>query len=298
MTRFTGKDFNFANVIAASRKHPRTFVEVERANRHAIVRLAEPELLNPLSPPLLVQLIDRLNELAGDPDVNAVILTGTDPGFCVGGDFRLMQSAIEAKYESEEGATAIWRAVRYLFGKIARTITGTDKAFIAAVNGQAAGVGLAFALACDLIVCSERALLVPAFGRLGLVPEVGTSWLLTRRLGYQGAFDFYTCSEHISGARAREIGIANDCVAHDELIPHAVSRAAKIAEIPDHALAMSKALLRQCADMTWEQAVTMEEFAEPMTFTTGHFQRVISSLHPDSTAAELPGWPLPEEADG
>ncbi len=80
--------------------------------------------------------------------------------------------------------TDAWRWIRRQFGGLVRTVTSADKIFIAAVNRAVAGVGLAFALACDAIIATERAVLVPAFGRLRLVPEVGTCWLLTRRLGY------------------------------------------------------------------------------------------------------------------
>jgi 2-(1,2-epoxy-1,2-dihydrophenyl)acetyl-CoA isomerase len=101
----------------------------------------------------------------------------------------------------DEGAAAIWRWIRRQFGGVARTIVSADKAVIAAVNGAAAGVGLAFALACDVIVLSERARIVPAFGRIGLIPEVGTSWLLTRRLGYQRAFALFAGGRHLSAPR-------------------------------------------------------------------------------------------------
>ena len=72
-----------------------------------------------------------------------------------------------------------------------RLIARSDKAFVAALNGPAAGVGLAFALTCDISIAADDAILVPAFGRLGLVPEVGTSWALTRALGYRLASEFY-----------------------------------------------------------------------------------------------------------
>ena len=92
-----------------------------------------------------------------------------------------------------EGVADVWRWIRREFGGIARLIAGSDTIFIGAVNGAAAGVGLAWALTCDLVIASERAVIVPAFGRLGLIPEVGTSWALTRRLGYQGRLPI-TCA--------------------------------------------------------------------------------------------------------
>ena len=169
---------------------------------------------------------------------------------------------------ADEGTPALWRWIRGEFGGIARLITRTDKTFVAAVNGAAAGVGLAFALACDVILVSERARIVPAFGRIGLLPEVGNSWLLTRRLGYQGAYALFASGRHLSGAEALELGLANGLVAHDELLGAARGWCARIDELPDHVARMMKPLLRATADLSWEQAITLEEFAEPGCFTT------------------------------
>jgi 2-(1,2-epoxy-1,2-dihydrophenyl)acetyl-CoA isomerase len=110
-----------------------------------------------------------------------------------GGDLRMMLDGNRAIRDAEDPADTAdpWRWIRRQFGGVVRAIASTDKLFVAAINGPAAGVGVAFALACDVIIASERAVLVSAFGRLGLVPEVGTSWLLTRRLGYHGPMEYY-----------------------------------------------------------------------------------------------------------
>ena len=85
----------------------------------------------------------------------------------------------------------MWRWIRYQFGGAVRLITRTDKLFVAAVNGPAAGVGLAFAMACDLVIASDRARLLTAFERIGLIPEVSLGWLLTRRLGYHKTMELF-----------------------------------------------------------------------------------------------------------
>src|SRR6185312_10486383 len=82
----------------------------------------------------------------------------------------------------------------------------------------AAGVGLAWALTCDLVIASDRAVIVPAFGRLGLIPEVGTSWALTRRLGYQGALAYYLRGDHIDADTALRLGLVQEVVEHDRLL--------------------------------------------------------------------------------
>jgi 2-(1,2-epoxy-1,2-dihydrophenyl)acetyl-CoA isomerase len=254
-------------------------VLVERDGSHAAVTMSDPPTLNALSAPLTVQLRRALAALADDPQIRTVVLAGADPAFSAGGDLRMMrESARPLLAESDEGATAIWRWIRMQFGGIAKLITRTDKAFVAAVGGPAAGVGLAFALACDLILVSERARIVPAFGRIGLIPEVGTSWLLTRRLGYQRTFELFAGGRHLSGEEAAAIGLANELVPHERLLDAARAWAERIDALPSHVVPMMKPLLRQAADMTWEQAIAMEEFAEPMTFTTRAHRDAVDEL--------------------
>jgi 2-(1,2-epoxy-1,2-dihydrophenyl)acetyl-CoA isomerase len=254
-----------------------TMVAVERAADRAVVTLDDPGKLNTLSARLVLQLRAALEELAGERTIRAIVLTGADPGFSAGGDLRMMQGA-PAALAAPEGATDIWRWIRYQFGGIARLIARSDMAFIAAINGAAAGVGLAWALSCDLAIASDRARLVPAFGRLGLLPEVGTSWAITRRLGYQGAFAYYAGGEHLDAQRAKELGLVHEVVPHDQLLTVAHAWCTRIAALPEHAIAMTKPLLRAAADGSWEQALTMEEFAEPQCFTTAAFQETVREM--------------------
>jgi 2-(1,2-epoxy-1,2-dihydrophenyl)acetyl-CoA isomerase len=266
-------------IAAGTAEQHDELVEVQRSGGHAVVRLSDPQRLNPLSARLTVQLHEHLSQLAHDPSVCAIVLTGADPAFSAGGDLKLMVSDAQPMlHDSPEGATDIWRWIRYQFGAIARLITRTDKAFIAAVNGPAAGVGLAFALACDILVLSERAVIVPAFGRIGLIPEVGNSWYLSRRLGYQRSFGLFASGEHLTAAQAYELGIGNELVAHDDLHDAALRWCERIEQLPAHVLAMSKPLLRNAADMTWEQAITMEEFAEPACFSTAAHRDGVARL--------------------
>ena len=245
-------------------------VRVERRRDRAVVTLDEPKRLNVLSAPLVRQLRRALTDLDADADVRSVVITGADPGFSAGGDLKMMRAAVEHR-DSPEGSADVWRWIRREFGGIARLIAGSDTLFIAALNGAAAGVGLAWAMTCDLVLASERAVIVPAFGRLGLIPEVGTSWVLTRRLGYQGALAFYLRGEHIDADTALRLGLVQQVVDHDELLNAADEWCSRISDMPAHAMAMTKPLLRAAADASWNDALTLEEFAEPTCFTTAAF---------------------------
>src|SRR4051812_50162598 len=263
----------YETMVRRGREAENEAVRVDVRAGRAVVTLVEPERLNALSAAVVRQLRDALESLAADPDVRAIVLTGQDPGFSAGGDLEMMDAAVSRLRDADDeaGTTDIWRWIRYEFGGIVRLIARTDKAFVAAINGPAAGVGLAFALTCDLAIASERALIVPAFGRLGLLPEVGTSWALTRRLGYQGAFAFYAAGRHVDAHEAQRLGLVHEGVPHAELLATADAWADRIAALAPHALAMAKPLLRAAADAPWEQALAMEEFAEPTCFTTAAF---------------------------
>lgn len=269
----------YTEVVEQARAVEDELVVVERGEGHAVVRLNDPSKLNVLSAALTLQLQDALASLVEDPELRTIVLTGADPAFSAGGDLRMMAGAGQAMIrEGEGGTTEIWRWIRERFGGVVRTIVRTDKAFVAAVNGPAAGVGLAFALACDVIVVSERARIVPAFGKIGLLPEVGTSWLLTRRLGYQRTFGLFAAGEHLSGEEAFSMGLANELVSHDELMPAALRWAERVAALPPHVVPMMKPQLRAAADMTWDHALAMEEFAEPGTFTTVAHREAVAEL--------------------
>jgi 2-(1,2-epoxy-1,2-dihydrophenyl)acetyl-CoA isomerase len=252
-------------------------VRVERRGDRALVTLVEPERMNVLSAPLVRQLRGALEELARDAEVRTIVLTGADPAFSAGGDLRMMQDAV-ANLSGPHGTTDVWRWIRHEFGAIARLIARADTTFLAALNGAAAGVGLAWALTCDIAIASERAVIVPAFGKLGLLPEVGTSWALTRHLGYQGAYAYYLRGEHIDAHAALRMGLVQEVVAHDALLAAAERWCDRVSAMPPHAMEMTKPLLRAVADASWDGALALEEFAEPSCFTTEAFAEAVRGM--------------------
>ncbi|OBI40333.1 enoyl-CoA hydratase [Mycobacterium kyorinense] len=252
-------------------------VRVEHRGDRAVVTLDEPDRLNVLSAPMVRQLRRALENLAADTDIRAVVVTGEGPGFSAGGDLKMMRTATE-QLSQPEGVADVWRWIRREFGGVARLIAGSDTVFVAALNGPAAGVGLAWALTCDLTIASERAVIVPAFGHLGLIPEVGTSWALTRRLGYQGALAYYLRGEHIDAHAAQRLGLVHEVVDHDQLLAVADDWCSRVASMPAHAVAMTKPLLRAAADASWNDALTLEEFAEPICFTTAAFADSVHAM--------------------
>jgi 2-(1,2-epoxy-1,2-dihydrophenyl)acetyl-CoA isomerase len=273
------KDLPYEDFVRALAEDPRTLVRVERPRADtAVVRLDDPENHNALSGALTVQLKRALGDALADDALRSVVLTGTDPMFSVGGDWKLMRDRGHGYAERAEGTVGIWKWIRYQFGGIARLITQSDKPVVVALNGPVAGVALAWTLSSDLVVASDRAQLVPAFGRIGLVPEVGTNWALTRRLGHQKAFELFVRGGVVSAADALALGLVNEVVPHEQLLEAALRWAERIARLPEHVVSMTKPLLRNAADMSWHQALLAEEFAEPNTFTTEAHRDAVEAL--------------------
>ena len=281
----------YQDLRKAGAEDERMLVRAERRGDRALITLADPERLNALSAGLNLQLQDRLDEVVRDPEIRSVVITGEDPAFSAGGDLRMIRDGNQAIRDSDDPAdtTDPWRWIRRQFGGVVRTIASADKLFVAAINGPAAGVGLAFALACDVIVASERAVLVPAFGRLGLVPEVGTSWLLTRRLGYHGAIDYYVRGEPIGATTALELGLVREVHTHETLLERADEWCSRAAAMPVHAFEMTKSLLRAAADAPWEQTLRLEEFAEANCFSTAALGEAAETLLNNSQPSAVGG---------
>lgn len=270
----------YTDLVAAGRADERELVTVERDGPRARVTLREPARLNPLSAGLTLQLQDALAGLVADAGVRTVVLTGEDPAFCAGGDLEMISAGSRAVRDASDPSdtTEPWRWIRRQFGGIVRTIVGAEQAFVAALNGPAAGVGLAFALACDVLIASERAVLVPAFGRLGLVPEVGTSWLMTRRLGYHGALALFVEGRRVAADEALRLGLVQAVCPHDRLLAEGDAWCERVEALPPHLFPMTKRMLRGAADASWHEALTMEEFAEPNVFSVASVSEAAEAI--------------------
>lgn len=273
-----GNAIEYREMVASAASDKQQYVDVSRNGASATITMNNPKRLNSLTATLCYQLHQAIREITDDLDIRTVILTGADPAFCAGGDLDLIREAHESINSGSEGATTVWKWVRYQFGGIVRRISQSDQHFIAAINGPAAGVGLAFALACDHLIASEKASLVTAFGKIGLVPEVGTSWLLTRRLGYHKTMELLLRGDAIPAKQAEALGLVNRVVGHDELLGCAKDWADHVRAQPEHVTAMAKGQLRRIADMSWEQSLAMEEFAEPNCFTTASHRQAVREL--------------------
>src|SRR2546427_9653023 len=179
-------------------------VEVTRAGGVLTLTLNRPDVLNAFNSAMHEALAGGLEE-ARAQDVRAVVVTGAGRGFCVGQDLT----------EFREAAGDIGGRLRATYHPNVVAIRALDKPVIAAVNGPAAGAGLSFACACDIRIAADSASFVPAFINIGLIPDSGGTYFVTRLLGYARAFEWLCSGRKLSGAEAQGWGLVSEGVEAD-----------------------------------------------------------------------------------
>ena len=222
-------------------------VETQKDEGVLTVTLNRPDVLNAFNRAMHEGFRAALQE-AGDPEVRAVILTGAGRGFCVGQDLN----------EFREGAQDVGERLRNLYNPSALALRALEKPVVAAVNGAAAGAGLALACACDLRIAGSSAVFVPAFINIGLVPDTGATYFVTRLLGYARAFEWLCSGRRLSAGDAHAWGLVTEVVDDGRLAARAAEVAAMLAALPTRAIGMTKRLLERAALSSLEEQLELE----------------------------------------
>ena len=210
----------------------------EQRGRVAIATLNRPETLNAMHPVMLSELYGQVQTWNKDKSVGAIVVTGAGKGFCSGADVAGWGRNSGPGTDNESnGQSAVsyedWIAV-----------ASTAKPIIAAINGVAVGWGLTMALICDVRVASkENGRLSARFIRAGVTPELGSSVMLPKIVGWGKSMEMMLTARLYSAQESLEMGLVTHVYPHDQLIDEAVKLGAEIAFNPTHGLADVKRLL-------------------------------------------------------
>ncbi len=242
-----------------------------------VLTLNRPQALNAFTTAMLGQLRHALDDAAEDPSVRAVLVTGAGRAFCAGQD--LNDPYIKPEFDSAETAAAaagadaaaqpghvprrpkpkdIGHLLDHYYIPLALRLRSMPVPTLCAVNGVAAGAGANFALGCDLVIAGRSASFIQAFSRIGLVPDCGGTWLLTRLVGRARALQLTLLGEKLPAEQAQQWGLIARCVADEELASVAMATAQQLAGMPTRALVQTRAALDEAMDLELEDALRME----------------------------------------
>ncbi len=227
------------------------FIKLEQQGHVGIMTINRPEALNALNTEVLSDIKTTLDEIEANNDIYVVVLTGEGRSFVAGADIAQMRDfgAVEAKAFSDAGNSVFLR------------IENFAKPVIAAINGFALGGGCELAMACDIRIASEKAKFGQPEVGLGITPGFGGTQRLPRIVGIGKAMELILSAKVITAAEAKEIGLVNQVVAHEELMPAALTLAETIAAQAQIAVRASKQCIRRGMQADISTAATYEALA-------------------------------------
>ncbi len=241
----------------------------EKRGHVAVVTLNRPEHLNGFNTALRIEFEKAVAQAAADDEVLAVVVTGAGRGFSAGADLAAGEiptpNEVIVQLEQEYGPAVL-------------ALANMPKITIAAVNGFAAGIGVGYALACDLMVMGEGAFLQVPFNRIGLVPDGGVCWQMVQRLGYRRALELSIEGERIPAARCVELGLANRVVPDAQVLPAALDWAGRIAQGAPLALRGTKHVMRRAATSSLAQTISDEAHAQAPCVGSADFREGVTAF--------------------
>ncbi len=211
---------------------------VEIAGGVATVTFDRPQAYNAFTADLIQSLLASLKSIERDAAVRAVVLTGAGKAFCAG------QALDDEKTLPPDGSHALFNAIERGYGPLITAILTSEKPFVAAVNGVAAGAGMGIACACDFRIVADTASFTTAFVKIGLVPDSGLSFTLPRLIGYARALELCLLSDKVDAARADALGLCTKVVPADQVVAEAQTLAARFARGPRSVGYIKRELLR------------------------------------------------------
>ncbi len=246
------RDAAAADAHAADALAAPTYENVIYERTGAVVTLTmnRPERRNALHPTLDRDLREAFADVSDDDSVRAVVLTGAGAGFCAGADLSILKQGPTPEELYDHLTT------RYL--PLIEQIRSCPKPVLAAINGMAAGAGMALALACDLRVMAEDAAMIMAFSQIGFVPDSGASYFLVRQVGYARAFELAAEAKPLRATHCTDLGLANRVAATDTVVEETAEWATHLAQRPTVALALTKEALQFAEDQALKETIEFE----------------------------------------
>jgi 2-(1,2-epoxy-1,2-dihydrophenyl)acetyl-CoA isomerase len=244
------------------------------------ITLNRPDSLNAWTTELGRELVELVNVRAADDSVRAVLVTGAGRAFCSGAD---LKAGFDA--DPDDGGPNIRRTLHEVYHPIIAGLRRLEKPVVAAVNGPAVGIGLSFALACDLVLAAESAFFQLAFVNIGLMPDGGSTLLVPARLGKARAFEMAMLGERIPAGQALEWGLVNRVHPDSELMEEAGTLAERLAEGPTRAHAAAKRALNASIYARMDEQLDLEaELQHELGRSTDFFEGVAAFVEKRQTA--------------
>ncbi|WP_026452486.1 enoyl-CoA hydratase-related protein [Aequorivita capsosiphonis] len=219
-------------------------------NKVATLTLNRPEVFNSFNREMALLLQSALDACEKNPEVRAIVITGNGKAFCAGQDLK--------EVTSPELNPGFKKILEEHYNPIITRIRSIEKPIIGAINGVAAGAGANIALACDVVIASEKASFIQAFSKIGLVPDSAGTFFLPRLIGFQKASALMMLGDKVSAEEAEKLGMVYKVVSSEDFSEEVKNIANTMANMPTKALGLTKRLLNNSLNNSLEEQLNLE----------------------------------------
>ncbi|WP_193187368.1 enoyl-CoA hydratase/isomerase family protein [Nisaea sediminum] len=251
------------------------FITVSNCEGIATITLDRPDKRNAINDQMRAELIAAFTDADADTEVRGIILTGAGKSFCSGGDIAGMRARLEAP--SGEVAFNGWKRQKSTHRGVA-AIHGVTKPVIAAINGDAYGLGLDMALACDFIIAAEGSEMSMSFIKRGLVSDGGGMYFLPRRVGLPKAKELIFSAKVMATAEALAIGLIDRVAAPGALLDEAHAWAKELTVGSATAIALTKEIIDKTFERSDEEIFALGRKAQAVCYTTAEHRKAVEDF--------------------
>ena len=227
-----------------------TSIQTKVKDQVAFIAFNRPEVFNSFNREMALRFQDVLDTCESNSEVRAIVISGNGKAFCAGQDLK--------EVTSPDLNPGFKKILEEHYNPIITRIRTIKKPIIAAVNGVAAGAGANIALACDIVVASDKASFIQAFSKIGLVPDSGGTFFLPRLIGFQKASALMMLGDKVSVEEAERLGMIYKVIPSETFSEEVDKLAVHVANMPTQALGFIKQMLNKSMTNTLEEQLELE----------------------------------------
>lgn len=256
-----------------------TCILYEKIGSVGYITLNRPDVFNAFNNEQSYELQHVLKEVKKDSSVRVVVLTGAGKAFCSGQDLKAI-----ADSKNRSLSESLYKR----YNPIIRAMRELPKPIICKLNGVAAGAGASLALACDFIVAQEKASLIEVFINVGLVPDSGSSYFLSKSISPARAFEMATMATKVTAQQALEWGLINRVVTEDLLDSTVNEAATYYSNAPTKSIGMIKAMLNKASYSDLETMLQYEAYCQEIAGNSEDYKEGVTAFN-EKRKAEFKG---------
>ena len=244
-------------------------IKSEIKNNVGKIYLNRPKKYHSFVREMALKLQSVLNNYKSNDDVRSILITAEGKAFCAGQD---LNEAIDPNQPD------ITQIIEEHYNPIIKIIRSIEKPVIAAVNGVAAGAGASIAIACDIVICSEDASFIQAFGKIGLIPDSGATFILPKLIGMQRATSLMLTGDPVLAKDAEKMGLVYKVYEVEKFVEESIKLSEKLAKMPTKALGLTKKALNFSLNNNLDEQLELEKEYQTIAANTNDYKEGVQAF--------------------